>query len=454
MTLRPIIFEDHTAAALRPVSWSVPVHELRCGLFNLRERLAMLAGREPELWPRSFLAPLARDCGHVLARTTGARRLLLVNARLGAGWEVLAGMLAAAETRADWCWQDDAGVLAACLEDQAGDAFVAAWRRWDAEAGGSGAWSDPAAVVPVFAPEVPSRAPTLPTAGAIPLAWRRIWDLVPALGAALAGDVGVVADRGLPPRRPWGAVPEAGLTPPWASGSALRPADLPAAHLVAAGRILVADDVRVAPGVVIDATRGPVVLDRGVEVGPHAHLVGPLYLGAGTTVKAGARLAECSLGASCRVAGEIGESTFLDLVNKQHDGFIGHAYLASWVNLGAMTTCSDLKNNYGHIRVDIGAGEEDTGLRFLGLMMAEHGKTAIGTLFNTGTVVGFASNVFATGFPPKALANFTWGDGRAATRQDPSRAAATAEIAMGRRGCRFTAGHEDVFRCLGGGDRA
>ncbi len=125
------------------------------------------------------------------------------------------------------------------------------------------------------------------------------------------------------------------------------------------------------------------------------------------------------------------ESTFLDLVNKQHDGFIGHAYLGSWVNLGAMTTCSDLKNNYGRIRVDVGAGEEDTGLRFLGLMMAEHGKTAIGTLFNTGTAVGFASNVFAVGFPPKSLPNFTWGDGRSATRQDPARAAATAAVAMG-----------------------
>ena len=92
-----------------------------------------------------------------------------------------------------------------------------------------------------------------------------------------------------------------------------------------------------------------------------------------------------------RLAGEIGESTFGDFANKQHEGFIGHAVLGSWVNLGAMTTCSDLKNNYGPVRVDLGWGEVDSGLRFVGLLMGDHAKTAIGTLFNTGTCVGFAS---------------------------------------------------------------
>jgi UDP-N-acetylglucosamine diphosphorylase/glucosamine-1-phosphate N-acetyltransferase len=450
LTLRPIIFEDHTSAALRPLSWSVPVYELRCGLLNLRERVAVLTGREPEVLPRGFLAPLARDCGHAVAGTTGPRRLLVLNARLGAAWEVLAALLAAAESGADWCWRDDDGVLAACLEGAAGDAFLADWRTWDDEAVAGGGWADPETSIHPFSPALPGRTPALPAAGESPLAWRRIWDLVPALARALAGDVVVLADRGMPPRRPWGAVPEAGRTPAWAQGSALRSPDLPGVHLLAAARLLVADGVRVAPGVVIDASKGPVVLDRGVEVLPHAYLEGPLYLGAGTVVKPGARLAECSIGAVCKVAGEIGESTLLDLVNKQHDGFIGHAYLGSWVNLGAMTTCSDLKNNYGRIRVDVGAGEEDTGLRFLGLMMAEHGKTAIGTLFNTGTSVGFASNVFAVGFPPKSLANFTWGDGRGSSRQDPARAAATAAVAMGRRGCCFGTGHDALFAHLGG----
>lgn len=449
MPLRTIIFEDHTVAALRPLSWSVPVYELRCGLFNLRERLAILTGQEPELLPRDFLAPLARECGHTLAGPAGTGRLLLLSARVAASWEVLAALLAAAEAAASWSWRDDDGLLAACLEGSAGGDFLAAWRRWEDLAGAGSGWHAPAAGVPVFAPEVPGRPLAIAAPAAIPGAWRHLWDLVPALAPALGADADVVPGRGLPPRRPWGVVAQGEGPAPWATGTALRPADLPGVHLGAPARVLVGEAVRVAPGVVIDATAGPVVLDRGVEVQPHAHLVGPLYVGAGSVVKAGARLTECSIGAVCKVAGEIGESTFLDLVNKQHDGFIGHAYLGSWVNLGALTTCSDLKNNYGRIRVDVGAGEQETGLRFLGLLMAEHGKTAIGTLFNTGTAVGFASNVFAVGFPPKTLPNFTWGDGRDAARQDPQRAAATAAIAMDRRGCRFTAGHDDIFRRLG-----
>ena len=137
-------------------------------------------------------------------------------------------------------------------------------------------------------------------------------------------------------------------------------------------------------------------------------------------------------------------------MNKQHEGFIGHAYLASWCNLGAMTTCSDLKNTYGTIRVDQGDGPRDSGRRFVGLMMGEHGKTAIGTLFNTGTTAGFASNVFGAGFPAKCLPCFTWGDGRDDGRQDPARARAVAVTVMARRDCRTTTGHDAVFSYLSG----
>ena len=159
---------------------------------------------------------------------------------------------------------------------------------------------------------------------------------------------------------------------------------------------------------------------------------------------------ETSLGAVNKVAGEIGESTFLDFSNKQHEGFVGHAYLGSWCNLGALTTNSDLKNTYGTIRVDLGGGAEDSGLRFVGLMMGEHCKTAIGTLFNTGTTVGFASNVFGSGFPDKCLPCYTWGDGRQSSRMDGERALAIAATVMQRRGCRLTPGHEAVFRGLDG----
>jgi len=289
--------------------------------------------------------------------------------------------------------------------------------------------------------------------GPLPVAWRRLWDLVPATGPAIAADIERLHERGLPARRPWGVRVRDGRHGIWEHATPLAAggARLDGPHLVRPERIWVGPDTEVAAGVCLDASAGPVVLDRSVRVMPQSYLAGPLYVGAGALVKPGTRIeGETSIGARCKVAGEIAESTLLDLANKAHDGFIGHAYLGSWVNLGAMTTCSDLKNNYGPVRADAGLGSEDTGLRFLGLMMGEHAKTAIGTLFNTGTSVGFASNVFATGFPPKSLPCFTWGDGRDDARQDTDRALATAETVMARRDCELTDAHRHLFRFLAG----
>jgi UDP-N-acetylglucosamine diphosphorylase/glucosamine-1-phosphate N-acetyltransferase len=175
-----------------------------------------------------------------------------------------------------------------------------------------------------------------------------------------------------------------------------------------------------------------------------------LYIGPGSLVKPGSRIhGESSFGVVNRIAGEIGESTFGDFSNKQHEGFIGHAVLGSWINLGAMTTCSDLKNNYGEIRVDLGQGAVATGRRFVGLLMGDHAKTAIGTLFNTGTCVGFASNIFGTGMPPKHVPNFRWGGGHGDAAYAVDRAVATAATVMNRRGCVFDESHRRLFSALG-----
>ncbi|MBE0565155.1 MAG: hypothetical protein IH621_04295, partial [Krumholzibacteria bacterium] len=212
------------------------------------------------------------------------------------------------------------------------------------------------------------------------------------------------------------------------------------------GGLYTGADVDLLPGTVVDTRGGPVILDQGVGVGAHVFLEGPLYLGPGCRVKAGARLyGESSYGVGNRLAGEIGESTFGDFANKQHDGFIGHAVLGSWVNLGAMTTCSDLKNNYGPVRVDLGFGAVDTGLRFVGLLMGDHAKTAIGTLFNTGTAVGFGANVFGDGMPPKHVPCFSWGGRPDSPAYARDKAAATAAVVFGRRGCRFGPDHERLF---------
>lgn len=166
-------------------------------------------------------------------------------------------------------------------------------------------------------------------------------------------------------------------------------------------------DVVIEPGVVFDASDGPIWLEDGVTVGGFARVAGPMYVGRNSTLLGG-RFAGCSIGPHCKVHGEVEESVILGYSNKAHDGFLGHAYLGMWVNLGAMTTNSDLKNNYSTVRIWTPRGDVDTQQMKVGAFLGDHVKTAIGTLLNTGTVIGAGANVFG-GMPPKHVAPFSWG---------------------------------------------
>ena len=200
-------------------------------------------------------------------------------------------------------------------------------------------------------------------------------------------------------------------------------------HHVSAGTLSLGADVVLAPGTVLDTRHGPIRLENGVQVHPFTHLVGPAWIGT-RSVLLGGPYEALSVGPVCRVHGEIEESVILGYSNKAHDGFLGHAYVGMWVNLGALTTNSDLKNNYGSVRVWTPAGERDTGERKVGCLLGDHVKTAIGTMLNTGTVVEAGSNVFG-GMPPKYVPPFSWGEPD--TAYDAERFLATAETVMGRR---------------------
>ncbi|MCF7796221.1 MAG: hypothetical protein K9N11_02910 [Lentisphaeria bacterium] len=177
-------------------------------------------------------------------------------------------------------------------------------------------------------------------------------------------------------------------------------------------RIHIHSDAHVSTGVFLDATAGPIVVDASVEVPPFVTLRGPLYLGTETQVKDGASLRGSIIGASCRVGGEVANSIFLPFVNKAHAGFVGTSMIGSWVNLGAQTTTSNLKNNYGSIRVRWGIEEYNTHQQFLGATLGDHTKTAIGSLLNTGCVSGIFVNYFQPGLSDKFIPSFTWGNGR------------------------------------------
>jgi UDP-N-acetylglucosamine diphosphorylase/glucosamine-1-phosphate N-acetyltransferase len=200
--------------------------------------------------------------------------------------------------------------------------------------------------------------------------------------------------------------------------------------------VYVAPGVRVHPLVVIDAEHGPVYLDEGAEIHPFTRIEGPCYIGK-KTILLGAKCREGnSIGPMCRVGGEVEESILQGYSNKYHDGFLGHAYVGEWVNLGALTTNSDLKNDYSSVSVMLdGKNAIDTGSTKVGSLIGDHTKTSIGTLLNTGAYVGAMALIAGTGKPlPKFIPSFAWFLEGVVTKGFGKRALyQTAQAAMSRR---------------------
>ena len=161
---------------------------------------------------------------------------------------------------------------------------------------------------------------------------------------------------------------------------------------------------------IIDSDSGPVYIDKGVRVGPGAIVQGPVYIGKGSIVNPGSKIrGNVSIGPVCKVGGEIEDSIFQGYSNKQHDGFLGHSFVGEWVNLGANTNVSNLKNTYGNIKVNLESQIINTGKNFLGSLIGDHVKTAISTNLNTGSTIGFGANVFNNDFSSKFIKSFAWG---------------------------------------------
>ncbi len=218
-------------------------------------------------------------------------------------------------------------------------------------------------------------------------------------------------------------------------------------HLLNKEEIYIGENVSIKPGVVIDASDGPVWIEDNVTVMANAVLQGPLYIGKGSTIKIAAKIYEnTTIGPVCKMGGEVEGSIIQGYSNKQHDGFLGHAYLGEWVNLGADTNNSDLKNNYGTIKVFVNGKPVDTGSRFVGLMMGDHSKSGINTMFNTGTIVGISCNVFGAGMPQKFVPSFSWGSGEQFKGYHFEKAIAVAETVMGRRKVAFDENQAALFK--------
>ncbi len=202
---------------------------------------------------------------------------------------------------------------------------------------------------------------------------------------------------------------------------------------------------RVDKYVTIDLTNGPVYIDRDVIVRSFSTIVGPAYIGSNTVVDR-AKITGSSIGPFCRIGGEVEACIFQGYTNKHHEGFIGHSFIGEWVNLGALTTNSDLKNNYGTVRISRGTREIDSGMIKLGCFIGDHVKTGIGTLIPTGAKIGSFTNFFGGGMMPKNVPSFTWLSTVKEAKYDLEKAITTAKTIMLRRKIILSKYYEGLIR--------
>ena len=187
--------------------------------------------------------------------------------------------------------------------------------------------------------------------------------------------------------------------------------DIDKVYLVNKDFISINNNVTIKPGVVIDATNGPVYINDNVKIDIGALIQGPVFIDKNSYIAPGAKIRGGTLiGQNCKVGGEVTSSIFHGFSNKVHDGFIGHSYVGEWVNIGAGTNNSNLKNNYSDVKFNFGISLVNSNKTFLGTMIGDFSRISIATSINTGTFIGIGSNVFNHDFNNKFINSFSWGD--------------------------------------------
>lgn len=360
--MKLVLFDDATADRWRPFSLTRPIGEVRFGAMTLRARIEAWADRLADLaLTRPWLAEYAEAGAPPAAPRADAPQgeLLLISSRFVPEGEP---PLEVEEARRP--------VVLTCRGAVVGYRLPAGADRPDA------AWfADPSEIDGAREVDVPGRL------------LGGVWQLVEFGPERLARDVDEAARlRGLD------------LGPETPSG----------VYRLGDGPLVFGDGVTIEPGVLLDTRRGGIVLGDGCEVRSGARLTGPLVADEGCRLLGG-EYSTVSAGPGCNLRGELEETTCFGYVNKAHDGFIGHAVIGRWVNLGALTTNSDLKNTYGPVSLGGPDGPIETDMLKLGCFLGDHVRTSIGTLLNTGTVVGAGASLFGDRMPPKWVPPFAWG---------------------------------------------
>lgn len=403
--MRIVLFEDRNAIDFRPLTWLRPVFELVCGHFSLRERvIRQLCVTEWGALLREHLAETYRE-QHPEARVNDVAWLseaptLLINGR----------------------WLPDATTLAAIKPDEAGviDGTLVYLTLDPLEVAllADGPWDDALCDI--------ARSRARVAAGGQLLS--RPWDLIEQNPQQLALDFA-------------------------ARKFDHRVDHMPREHVAVAGpveSIFIDRTARIDPFVVIDARQGPVSIEAGAIVQSFTRLEGPCHVGSKSQLFRANVRGGTTIGPQCRVGGEIEAAILHGFANKYHDGFLGHSYVCPWVNLGAMTTNSDLKNDYSNVTVPLNGESIDTGLTKVGCFIGDFTKTGLGTLFNTGSSIGVMCMILPAGeLLPKYLPSFAglW-HGAIAPGLPLERNLIAARVALERRNCEFTAAQERLLRWL------
>lgn len=398
MTSMLAVFEDAHWRDLRPLTDVLPTPALAFGASNLTERW-----KAATRWP--LAAIVARE--DALAAWPGAPN---PDARPGADDEILA--VNAAALPGGWVERVLATPGPARFESEGRIAAIRA---------------PFAMLAPGFtrAAEFSALAQAL-AAASIPVEARMLaypWKLIEWNAEAIAGDLGD-------------------------SPAEIRGEVHPLAVLLEPQRISVAPGARIDPLAVLDARNGPIRIEAGAIVLSHTVVAGPCVVGRGTQLLGGF-IGRSTFGPECRVAGEVEECVWQGYANKRHHGFLGHSVVGEWVNLGALTTNSDLKNNYGPVRVWVDGREIDSGNPKVGALIGAHVKTGIGTLIPTGGSIGVGSNLFGGGrFAPKRVPAFAWWDGERVVEHRLEAFLETARIAASRRGRTLTSAEQAMIGSL------
>jgi|TARA_Y100000310_G_scaffold310221_1_gene355221 UDP-N-acetylglucosamine diphosphorylase/glucosamine-1-phosphate N-acetyltransferase len=204
-------------------------------------------------------------------------------------------------------------------------------------------------------------------------------------------------------------------------------------------RIFVDDYSNINFNTILDASEGEIIIDKNVEINPFCYLKGPLFIGENTVVQPYTFVkGGTTIGPFSRICGEISQTIIQGLTNKSHNGYLGNSYIGQNVNFGAGTNCSNLKNNYNNIKVQINKSIINTNSKKIGCFVGDYTMTAIGTCLNTGTVVGTGCNIVSSGFPPKYLPPFTWYFNRKSYKYKWNKFVSTVEIVNKRKGLHFS----------------